>query len=90
MAKQLQVVFISSTDQPTDVFTKLLPHPRFQWLCTKLNVFPTIDDELTGECESNDTAQRIVAKNINSRKRPDNNDASELINTNNPVQSNDH
>jgi histone deacetylase 1/2 len=38
--KELQVSFVSTTDQLADIFTKGVPAPRFQFLVSKLTVLP--------------------------------------------------
>jgi len=39
-AKTLQILFIPSKEQITDVLTKPIVSNRFQWLCSKINMQP--------------------------------------------------
>jgi transposase InsO family protein len=54
LRKDLQVKFVSTVDQLADIFTKGLPSPRFQDLCSKLLV-PVDSIRLRGDDEVNDT-----------------------------------
>ena len=54
LRKDLQVKFFSTVDQLADIFTKGLPSPRFQDLCSKLLV-PVDSIRLRGDDEVNGT-----------------------------------
>ena len=54
LRKDLQVKFVSTVDQLADIFTKGLPSPRFQDLCSKLLV-PVDSIRLRGDDEVNGT-----------------------------------